>query len=79
MKHYEINSIETLKEFFTDLIVKHKIDFHPDDPFEDYEEADYHNQVMEHAFNFCDDNDLDIYEVTLEVVKSIQTKQNLKS
>jgi hypothetical protein len=86
MKQYNINSRESMEQFFTDIVAIHKCTLHPDDPFTDMvnletdqptfskEEAEYLDNVMRDCFQYCDDNQLDIYEVA----GTIQVKEYKK-
>lgn len=78
MKHYNINSIEAMQEFFSDVINIHGCTLHPDDLFSDMMDekgaptfkrdvASYLDQVMTACFDYCDWHDLNIYEIAGEV------------
>lgn len=78
MKQYTINSVESMQEFFTDVIVLHNCTLHPDDPFTDMvdiegnaafsiEDAMYLDIIMNKCFEYCDENSLDIYEIAGEI------------
>ena len=57
--------------------------FHPDDPMTDYvrrdtgepsysqEEAERLDYLMDEAFDFCEQHDVDIYELSLEISKEL--------
>lgn len=78
MKQYNINSVEAMKEFFSDVINIHGCTLHPDDFFSDMvgnegaptfpgELASYLDQIMTACFVYCDRHDLDIYAISGEV------------
>lgn len=69
-----INSKENIEAFFDALINKLDLNFHPDTPFTDYvgtdgtntfteQQANALDAIMNLCFNYCDSNDLDIYEI----------------
>jgi len=77
-KRYVFMSAEDVKQFFRDLHGIYESEFHPDDDFRDYvnregersftdEQAEYLNNVMTQSFQFCEDNNLDIYDIAGEV------------
>ena len=78
---YNIDTIEDVKSFFTDLVYKLHLNFHPDDPFEDYvmedgrplftqQEAAIFETLMNECFNVCDKADVDIYEIGMEILNT---------
>ena len=78
MKLYDINSVEAMQEFFSDVINLHGCTLHPDDQFSDMVDdkgapafktcvASYLDQVMTACFAYCDRNGLDIYSIACEV------------
>jgi len=79
MKPYAIQSIEDIKRFFRDIHVLYPMEWHPDDDFHFFmqedevtraftdEEAEYLNKVMIDSFDFCDKNDVDVYELAEQV------------
>ena len=74
----EITNTEDIKTFFEELLAE-GLNFHPDDPFEDYinyetkeptyteEEAALRNHLLEQAFDVCDRERHDIYELCIEI------------
>ena len=87
-KQYLLRSAEDVKQFFRDIHSIYDAEFHPDDDFKDYtdgeenrsftdEQAEYLNKIMVDCFQFCEDNDLDIYELAGEVQVEIWTKQGI--
>ncbi len=71
----DINTIEDVELFASQLVNDENLSFHPDDDFSDYinmetkerlysdEEAVNLNQLMEKCFNVCEQNYTDIYEL----------------
>ena len=76
-----IKSVEDVKTFFHHLVDERKVNFHPDDMFEDYvsceggintftlEECALYNRRMDESFKACDNNGVDIYEVGVEILR----------
>lgn len=72
----DFNSLEYVKAFSEVLVLEGlTMGFHPDTPFEDYinskgetvytpEEAKIRNMVMDHCFEVCEKEGVDIYEIT---------------
>ena len=87
MNTYTIDSEETVKQFFKDVHELYPFEWHPDDDFHEYmkedqktrvftdEEAAYLNKVMIKCFDYCDDNDIDIYELAGQVQIDIWREQ----
>lgn len=78
MKVYTINSIESMQQFFTDIIVNYDCSLSPDDSFKNMvdqntnrvftdEGAEYLDGVMAQCFDYCKVNGLDLYEFACEV------------
>ncbi len=78
MKAYTIDSIESMQQFFRDVINVHSCTLMPDDSFEDMvdkddkptftqSEAAVLDSAMLQCFEFCDDNDLDIYAIAGDI------------
>ena len=79
MKSYCVNSIDDIKYFFQDIHVLYPFEWHPDDDFHFFmkqddetraftdEEAEYLNKTMVECFQYCDNNDLDVYEIAGQV------------
>ena len=76
-----IKSVEDVKTFFHHLVDERKVNFHPDDMFEDYvsceggintftlEECALYNRLMDESFKVCDNQGVDIYEVGIEILR----------
>src|SRR3954467_14025285 len=74
----EINTPEDINIFAKDLIDE-GLNFHPDEDFRNYvnletgedtytvEEAEIRNKLMARCFEVCDRENIDIYNVTMEV------------
>jgi len=74
----EIKTVEDVKTFFNDLLAE-SLNFQPDDRFEDYinyetkeptyteEEAMLRNRLLEQAFDVCEKEGQDIYELCIEI------------
>ena len=70
-----INTVEEIEDFFHHIVCTLKVNFHPDDRFEDYIKMDTHepsfsteecalyNRLMEEAFDVCEREGKDIYEI----------------
>ena len=79
MKQYSISTIDDIKQFFKDVHVLYPLEWHPDDDFHFFMkqdevskaftegEAEYLNRIMTECFQYCDDNDLDVYEIASQV------------
>lgn len=73
-----IESIEDVKAFFHHIVDERKVNFHPDDMFEDYvsceggintftlEECAIYNRLMDESFKVCEKAEVDIYGIGLE-------------
>ena len=85
------NRIKTVKDvetFFHHIVFERKVNFHPDDMFEDYvsceggintftiEECAIYNRLMDESFAVCEKEEVDIYEIGLE---ELQTAIGLKT
>ncbi len=74
----EIKTIEHVKTFFEELLAE-GLNFHPDDPFEDYinyetkeptytvEEAALRTHLLEQAFDVCEKEGQDIYGLCIDI------------
>lgn len=81
-----IKSVEDVKTFFHHLVDERKVNFHPDDMFEDYvsceggintftlEECALYNRLMDESFKMCKDVGVDIYGIGLAEVQSFITR-----
>lgn len=75
-----INTIDEVKDFFRYLVNDRKVNFHPDDNLFDYVsietnkptfcdyEARLFNEMMNDAFDTCEDEGEDIYEIANDIV-----------
>ena len=72
-KNDHITSVKDVEHFFDHLLMERKVNFHPDDRFEDYinletkessfttDECNLYNDLMEESFNVCEKMGIDIY------------------
>ena len=72
-----ITTVQKVEEFFHHIVTERKVNFHPDNTFEDYvsyengcdsftsEECSIYNQLMEESFSVCEKNGVDIYEIDM--------------
>lgn len=82
-----IKSVKDVKTFFHHLVSERKVNFHPDDMFEDYVsceggintftfgECAIYNRLMDESFAVCNNEGDDIYAIGLE---ELQTALELK-
>lgn len=82
MKHYQINSVEDVKAFFTDLYEVHQCTFHPDDDFATYggsadnslffskELAEHLNATMRKCHEWCEANGACIYQIGIDLIEN---------
>ena len=87
-KEYHILSTKDVETFFHHLVLERKVNFHPDDMFEDYvsceggintftiEERAIYNRLMDESFAVYKNEGVDIYEIGLE---ELQTAIGLKT
>lgn len=73
-----IKSVEDVNTFFHHIVSERKVNFHPDDMFEDYvscegsintftlDECAVYNQFMDESFDICKKEGVDIYSIGLE-------------
>lgn len=78
----QIKSVSDVESFFHHIVHERKVNFHPDDMFEDYisyedginsftaEECAIYNRLMDESFNVCESNGIDIYEIGLKELKT---------
>lgn len=74
----EIKTVEDVKTFFNE-VYEEGLNFHPDDLFEHYihrdtnqlfytdEQAIERNRLLAHAFEVCERDDADIYELCIDI------------
>lgn len=79
----QINTVDQVKEFFDYLAMERKVNFHPDDDFSDYinlstneptfnaEEVAIFNTLMDEAFEVCETNQTDIYQLSNATIQPI--------
>lgn len=72
-----ITSVADVETFFHHIVFERKVNFHPDDLFEDYvsceggintftiEECAIYNRLMDECFNVCKKEEVDIYSIGL--------------
>lgn len=77
-----IKSVKDVEAFFHHIVFERKVNFHPDDMFEDYvsceggintftlEECAVYNRLMDESFNVCEKEGIDIYGVGLHELKT---------
>lgn len=70
-----IQNLEDVKSFFHHLLFKERLNFHPDEDFQNYidqetmqptytaQEALLRNKLMEQAFQVCEAHQVDIYQL----------------
>lgn len=70
-----IKSVKDVEAFFHHIVYDRKVNFHPDDSFEDYidihtkeasftsDECNIYNRLMDEAFEVCEREGVDIYEI----------------
>jgi len=80
-------SVKDVKTFFHHIVSERKVNFHPDDMFEDYVsceggintftlgECAIYNRLMDESFAVCNNEGVDIYAIGLE---ELQTALELK-
>ena len=83
-----ILSVKDVEAFFHHIVFERKVNFHPDDMFEDYvsceggintftlEECAIYNCLMDECFAVCKSEDVDIYEIGLD---ELQTALGIKT
>ena len=82
-----IMSVKDVKTFFHHIVSERKVNFHPDDMFEDYVsceggintftlgECAIYNRLMDESIAVCNNEGVDIYAIGLE---ELQTALELK-
>ena len=82
-----IKSVKDVETFFHHIVSERKVNFHPDDMFEDYVsceggintftlgECAIYNRLMDESFAICEKEGIDIYSVGLN---EFQTALELK-
>ena len=89
MNRYVINDVLDVKQVLNDIHELYPLEWHPNDNFVFYtkeeemtrafrnEKQDIFNQIMTECFQYCDDFDLDVYEVAGEVQAELWKKQRM--
>jgi len=82
-----IYSVKDIDSFFHHIVFERKVNFHPDDMFENYvsceggintftlEECAIYNRLMDESFKVCEKEGVDIYSIGL---KELQTALGIK-
>ena len=72
-----LNSVKDVEALFHHIVFERKVNFHPDDMFEDYvscegginsftiEECSIYNRLMDESFAVCEKEEVDIYGIGL--------------
>ena len=72
-----ISTVKDVKTFFHHIVFERKVNFHPDDMFEDYvsceggintftlEECAIYNRLMDECLKVCEKEGVDIYSIGL--------------
>ena len=79
-KDSHINNVDDVIKFFRYIVEERNVNFNPDDMFEDYmsadgtnaftpEECEIYNHLVEEAFKICDKENVNIYEIALDILK----------
>ena len=74
-----ILSVKDVEAFFHHIVFERKVNFHPDDMFEDYmladvtpaftqDECEIYNHLTEECFGICEKEEADIYEIAFELL-----------
>ena len=73
-----IKTVKDVETFFHHIVFERKVNFHPDDMFEDYiscesgvntftnEECAIYNRLMDESFKICEKERIDIYEIGMK-------------
>lgn len=79
-KDSHINNVDDVRKSFHYIVNERNVNFNPDDMFEDYmsadgtnaftpEECEIYNRLVEETFKICDKENVDIYEIVLDILK----------
>lgn len=83
-----IKSVKDVEAFFHHIVFERKVNFHPDDMFEDYvsceggintftlEECAIYNRLMDESFSVCEKEGIDIYSIGLDELQAMLNGQN---
>lgn len=78
----QIKTVDDVKAFFDHLVKVEKLNFHPDDTFDDYQnfetgepsyseqEAKVRDQRMNEAFDVCEYEGADIYQLAYDAISA---------
>ena len=81
-------TVKDVETFFHHIVFERKVNFHPDDMFEDYvsceggintftiEECAIYNRLMDESFAVCKKEGVDVYEIGLD---ELQTALGIKT
>lgn len=80
-KESRIAAVDDVKDFFNHLVNERRVNFHPDDRFEDYvscddgsntfsEESVVYNRLMDESFDVCEKYGADIYAIGFEFMQN---------
>lgn len=73
-----IKPVKDVETFFHHIVFERKVNFHPDDMFEDYvsceggintftlDECAVYNRLMDESFAICENEGVNTYEIRLE-------------
>lgn len=76
-----IQTVKDVETFFHHIVFERKVNFHPDDMFEDYvsceggintftlEDCAVYNRLMDESFGVCEKEGVDIYSIGIEEIK----------
>ena len=82
----QITNVEDVATFAQHLIHVEKLSVHPDDDFADYttyetrlpfyteKEAELRNQLMNQCFDVCEQNNIEIYEISYNEMEHLLVK-----
>ena len=78
-KDSHINNVDDVRKCFHYIVEERNVNFNPDDMFEDYmsvdgsnaftpEECEIYNRLVEEAFEICEKENVDIYQIALDIL-----------
>lgn len=82
-------TVKDVETFFHHIVFERKVNFHPDDMFEDYvsceggintftiDECAIYNRLMDECFSVCNKENVDIYEVGFHELYNYIDKRNV--
>ena len=77
-----VRAVNDVKAFFHHLVYERKVNFHPDNDFADYiseedksptfsaDEINLYNRLMKESFDVCENEKVDIYEISLKELRT---------